>query len=181
MGRTFPTDREEKRQVLLAAVERVQDTLLARADEAEANATLPLATVQALDDAGLFALKLPAVLGGAEADLVTQLEVLEAVTYIDTSAGWCTLIGAAAIASPGAFLADEAIAQIFVDGQVPRAARTFMPSGQAVPVAGGYRVSGRWAFASGIRHAQWVSAAARVIGEENARPVLRMMVMPVPA
>ena len=114
MGRTFPTDREEKRHVLLEAIERVRDTLLAGADEAEANATLPLATVQSLDDAGLLALKLPAVLGGAEADLVTQLEVLEAVTYIDTSAGWCTLIGAAAIASPGAFLADEAIAQIFV-------------------------------------------------------------------
>jgi alkylation response protein AidB-like acyl-CoA dehydrogenase len=179
MGRTFPTDREAKRQVLLAAVERVRDTLLAGADAAEANATLPPATVQALDEAGLLALKLPAVLGGAEADLVTQLEVLEAVTYIDTSAGWCTLIGAAAIAGPGAFLADEAIAQIFVDGQVPRAAGTFMPSGQAVPVEGGYRVSGRWAFASGIRHAQWVSATTRVIGEGAAAPALRRMVMPV--
>ena len=163
MGRTFPTDREEKRQVLLEAVERVRDTLRAGADEAEANATLPPATVQALDDAGLLALKLPAVLGGAEADLVTQLEVLEAVTYIDTSAGWCTLIGAAAIASLGAFLADEAMAQIFVDGQVPRAAGAFMPSGQAVPVEGGYQVSGRWAFASGIRHASWVSGTAWVV------------------
>ena len=116
MGWQFPTGREEKRQVLLAAVERVRDTLLAGADEAEANATLPLTTVQALDDAGLLALKLPAALGGAEADLVTQLEVLEAVTYIDTSAGWCILIGAAAIASPGAFLVDEAIAQSFAGG-----------------------------------------------------------------
>jgi indole-3-acetate monooxygenase len=173
MGRPFPTDREEKRQVLLEAVERVRDTLRAGADDAEANATLPPATVQALDDAGLLALKLPAVLGGAEADLVTQLEVLEAVTYIDTSAGWCTLIGAAAIASLGAFLGDEAMAQIFGDGQVPRAAGAFMPSGQAVPVAGGYRVSGRWAFASGIRHAQWVSATARVVGESAAAPALR--------
>jgi hypothetical protein len=37
----FPTDREKKRQVLLEAVARVRDTLLAGADEAEANATLP--------------------------------------------------------------------------------------------------------------------------------------------
>jgi indole-3-acetate monooxygenase len=107
------------------------------------------------------------------------LEVLEAVTYIDTSAGWCTLIGAAAIASLGAFLADEAMAQIFVDGQVPRAAGTFMPSGQAVPVEGGYRVSGRWAFASGIRHAQWVSATTRVVGDGAAAPTLRRVVIPV--
>lgn len=181
MDRKFPTDREEKRQVLLAAVERVRDTLLAGADEAEANATLPPATVQALDDAGLLALKLPAVLGGAEADLVTQLEILEEVTYLDTSAGWCTLIGAAAIAGPGAFLAEKAVAQIFAGGQVPRAAGAFMPSGKAVPVAGGYRVSGRWAFASGIRHAQWVSATARVVSDGAAAPALRRMVMPVAA
>ena len=98
MGQTFPTGREEKRQALLAAVEGVRDTLVAGANEAEANATLPPTTVQALDDAGLFAMKLPAVLGGAEADLVTQLEILEAVSYIDTSAGWCLLIGASAVA-----------------------------------------------------------------------------------
>jgi alkylation response protein AidB-like acyl-CoA dehydrogenase len=153
MSQTFPTGREEKRTALLAAVESVRETVVAGADAAEAQATLPQATVQALDDAGLFALKLPAVLGGAEADLVTQLEVLEALSYIDASAGWCTLIGAAAIAGPGAFLMEEAIAQIFAHGHVPRAAGTFMPSGHAVPVDGGYRVSGRWAFASGIRHA----------------------------
>src|SRR6516164_7139457 len=104
MGQKFPTNREEKRQALLAAVEDVRDILVAGADEAEVNATLPLTTVQALDDAGLFAMKLPAVLGGAEADLVTQLEILEAVSYIDTSAGWCLLIGASAVAGLGAFL-----------------------------------------------------------------------------
>jgi indole-3-acetate monooxygenase len=177
----FPTDCDEKRQVLLKAVEQVRGTLQAGADAAEANATLPQATVQALDDAGLFALKLPAVLGGAEADLVTQLEVLEAISYIDTSAGWCTLIGAAAIASPGAFLGNEAIAQMFTGGQVPRAAGAFMPSGRAVPVDGGYRVSGRWAFASGIQHAQWVSATVRVIQDSAATPALRRVVVPVAA
>ena len=181
MGQKFPTDREEKRKFLLKAVEGVRDTLLAGAAEAEATATLPPATVQALDNAGLLALKLPAVLGGAEADMVTQLEVLEALTYIDTSAGWCTLIGAASIALPAAFLGDEAVAQMFAGGRVPRAAGILMPGGRAVPVDGGYRVSGRWAFASGIRHAQWVSAAARVIPEGNAAPALRLMVMPVPA
>ena len=130
MVHTFPTERDAKRQALLAAVEGVRETLMAGADEAEANATLPPATVQALDDAGLFALKLPAVLGGAEADLVTQLEVLEAVSYIDTSAGWCTLIGAAAIAGPGAFLADEAVAKFL------RVARCHGLLGPLCPAAG---------------------------------------------
>jgi indole-3-acetate monooxygenase len=181
MSQTFPTGREEKRQVLLAAVECVRHTLVAGADEAEASATLPPTTVQALDDAGLFALKLPAVLGGAEADLVTQLEILEAVSYIDTSAGWCLLIGASAVAGLGAFLANEALPQVFGGRQVPRAAGAFMPSGQAIPVDGGYRVSGRWAFASGIRHAQWVTATAHVVRAGATAPELRRVVMPVTA
>jgi alkylation response protein AidB-like acyl-CoA dehydrogenase len=181
MSQTFPTGREEKRQVLLAAVESVRDILVAGANEAEAHATLPLTTVQALDDAGLLAMKLPAVLGGAEADLVTQLEILEAVSYIDTSAGWCLLIGASAVAGLGAFLVDEALPQVFEGGHVPRAAGAFMPSGQAVPVDGGYRVSGRWAFASGIRHAQWVSATAHVVRAGATAPALRRVVMPVTA
>jgi indole-3-acetate monooxygenase len=181
MNQTFPTGREEKRTALLAAVASVRETVVAGAEAAEAQATLPQATVQALDAAGLFALKLPAVLGGAEADLVTQLEVLEALSYMDASAGWCTLIGAAAIAGAGAFLLEEAIAQIFAHGHVPRAAGTFMPSGHAVPVDGGYRVSGRWAFASGIRHAHWVTATARVVRAGATAPGLCRVVVPVTA
>ena len=50
-----------------------------------------------------------------------------------------------------------------------------MPSGQAIPVDGGYRVSGRWAFASGIRHAQWVTATAHVVraGRHGTRATSR--------
>ena len=157
----FPTDREEKRAVLLKAVDEVRGVLEAGADEAESLRTLPISTVNALYDSGLLWLKLPAELGGAEADLVTQLEVLEAVSNIDTSAGWCTMIGASACSFPGAFLPEEALAKVYSDGRPPRAAGVFMPGGTANPVEGGYRVTGRWAFASGIRHAQWVSASAK--------------------
>ena len=40
-----------------------------------------------------------------------------------------------------------------------------MLSGHAVSVEGGYRVSGRWSFACGIRHSQWLSAGALVVDE----------------
>lgn len=138
---------------------------------AEAAATLPLATVDALDEAGLLALKLPEVLGGAEADPVTQFEIIEAMANIDASTAWCMMVGATSLALPGAFLPDDAIAQMFEDSRPPRAAGVFMPTGQAIRVAGGYRVNGRWAFASGIRHSQWILASARRFGggEENLR------------
>ncbi|HEY7467091.1 MAG TPA: acyl-CoA dehydrogenase family protein, partial [Dehalococcoidia bacterium] len=68
--RAYPTDRESLRRVLLDAVETVREAAEAGADEAERIGRLPDAVVKALDDSGLFALKLPAELGGAEADPV---------------------------------------------------------------------------------------------------------------
>ena len=168
--KAFPVDREEKRRVLMDAVDSVRDVLEAGAQEGEETATLPQASVDALYDSGLLRLKLPHVLGGAEADLVTQLDVLEAVCEIDASAGWCLMIGAASLGGVGAFLADDAIEEIFASGEPPRTAGVFAPFGKAVPVDGGYLLNGRWSFASGIRHSDWISAGARVVPEEPASP-----------
>ena len=156
MKQQFPTDRVEKRQALLEAVDRVRDVLAAHADEAEALRTLPQAAVAALRESGLLALMLPTVLGGAEADPVTQTEVMEAVSAIDPSTGWSFAIGASALGLC-AFLPGAAIERMFPDGHIPTLAAVIMP-GRAVPVDGGYRVTGRWSWASGIRHAEWVLA-----------------------
>ena len=166
----FPTDRKEKRRALMQAVEDVRQTLEANAQEGEGTATLPKASADALYESGLLRLKLPHVLGGAEADLVTQLDVLEAVSAIEPSAGWCLMIGAASLGGVGAFLEGDAIDEIFVNGNPPRTAGVFAPFGTAVPIDGGYLLSGRWSFASGIRHSQWISAGARVVTGEPGYP-----------
>jgi alkylation response protein AidB-like acyl-CoA dehydrogenase len=178
----FPSGHEEKRAALLAAVEGVRETVTSHADEAEAMATLPPATVDALITSGLLTLKLPTVLGGAEADPVTQVEVIEALSAMEPSAGWCTMIGATGIGLPAAFLAEAAVAQIFAGGHIPTAAIVAMPTGQAIPMDdGAYRVSGRWAFVSGVRHAQWITAGVRVIRAGDASPEQRMMSFPAAA
>ncbi len=179
MSQRFPTEREEKRQALLQAVVRVRDTLAADADKAEALRTLPEASVAALRESGLFTLKLPAVLGGAEADPVTQLEVIEAVSYIDPSAGWCLFIGAGGL-SLCAFYPEEAITQLFDGGRVPTIAGAIMP-GTAVRQDGGYRVTGRWSWASGIRHAEWVGAHVLVDRDGGSPPESRMVIIPTTA
>ncbi len=175
MNLPFPTDRLEKRRALLQAVASVRDILAAHADEAEALRTLPPASVAALRESGLLALRLPAVLGGAEADLVTQAEVIESVSYIDPSAGWNAMIGAGSL-SLCAFLPEEAIARMFPEGRIPILAAAIMP-GRAVPVAGGYRVTGRWAWASGIRYADWLGAHVLVEQERGMPPESRMMML----
>ena len=175
---SFPIDREEKRRLLMGAVESVRPVLQAHARESEDQATLARASVDALYDSGLLRLKLPQVLGGAEADPLTQLDVLEAVSYIDPSAGWCLMIGAASLGMLGAFLPDEALEEVFEGGVPPLSAGVFAPSGTATPVDGGYLVSGRWSFGSGVLHSQWVSAGARVVTEEAGHPRQVRITMP---
>ena len=177
MNPEFPADRQQKQKMLLAAVESIRETLTACTDQAEAISTLPIPAVEAIYDAGLFSLKLPAVLGGAEADPITQTEVIEAMARIDSSAAWCMMIGATSIGSMGAFLSDEAIDQIFFSGGVPKAAGVGDPSGSAEAVDGGYIVTGQWSFGSGIRHSDWVSGGVRVAIDGAEPPELRRVVM----
>ena len=174
----FPTDTVEKRRVLMDAVENVRPILESGAAESEEIGTLPAASVDALYNSGLFRLKLPHVLGGAEADPITQLDVLEAVSRIDPSSGWCLMIGAASLGSLGAFLPDDSIEEIFAGGRPPKVAGAAAPSGMATPVDGGYRLTGRWQFGSGIRHADWVSAGARVVDGFHGYPRQLRVAMP---
>ena len=72
--------------------------------------------------------------------MVTQLDVLEAVSRIDPASGWCLMIGAASLGSLAAFLPDDSIEEIFVGGKPPKTAGAAAPSATATPVDGGYRV-----------------------------------------
>jgi alkylation response protein AidB-like acyl-CoA dehydrogenase len=167
----FPVDGAEKRLALLQAVANIKEILAAHADESETLRTLHPASVAALTDSGLFALKGPAELGGVEADPITQLEVIEATSYIDPSAGWCLSICNGGASLLGSCLPQAAIDVIYALDRSPRFAGSFTP-GNAVAVSGGYRLSGRWPWASGIRHADWV-AAMTVVGPDGSSPRTR--------
>ena len=78
MVKEFPKDRDAKRTFLLEQVERIGATLRASGANSEELGTLAPEAVAALRDAGMFRLKLPAAVGGAEADPVTEMMVLEA-------------------------------------------------------------------------------------------------------
>ena len=51
-----------------------------------------------------------------------------------------------------------------------------MPIGKTEIVDGGYLLSGRWPFASGVRHSEWIGAGAIVV--RDGTPERRMMVFP---
>src|SRR5262249_15793899 len=66
--------------------------------------------------------------------------------------------------------------RIFAEG-VPPMAGMIAPKGEAEPVGGGYRVTGRWAFGSGIHHADWIIAGAFLPGQPSPAGI-RMVLLP---
>src|SRR5215470_6027459 len=184
-GRTmtiaFPSERAAKRKFLLEAIEGISGTLRASGPRSEEAGTLAPEAVEALARTGMFRLKLAAEMGGAEADPVTEMLVLEALAYNDLTSGWCTMVGATAIASLGTFLPQSGLEKVFKNGNIPTAAISFFPAGRAVRAGNGYRVNGRWRFNSGIRHAEWVLGGTVVEGteaENGGRPIVMFSAFP---
>jgi len=167
-----------QRETLLAQVERIAPILQASGAKSEELATLAPEAVAALRDAGLFRLKLPAVMGGAEADPITEMMVLESIAYHDFTSGWCTMVGATAVASLGAFLPQAGLDRVFANGNIPTASISFFPAGRAIRKDRGYELSGRWRFNSGISHAEWVVAGAVVEGAEHGKPPVIFTAIP---
>jgi alkylation response protein AidB-like acyl-CoA dehydrogenase len=156
----------DTRSELMNAVDRVEAVVLAHANQAQDLGTLAEPAWQALHDHGLFRLKAPRDAGGHEADPVTQIEVFERVASIDSSAGWTLFVGAGNVAMLSGWLPDEGLADVLVDGRLPRVASGIVPSGTAVPTSDGYVLNGRWQFGSGSGHAEWLSGNAFVQGAE---------------
>ncbi|MBV9785520.1 MAG: acyl-CoA dehydrogenase family protein [Acidisphaera sp.] len=138
----------------------------AAADRIEAAREIPPDIIDALHAAGMFRLLLPRSAGGAEVDPPTYVQVIEVIAGADASTAWC--IGQASGCSmSAAYLAAEATHEVF--GRDPRAVLAWGAGavGQTVAVDGGWRVTGRWQFASGSRHATWLGGHCKVIDRDG--------------
>jgi alkylation response protein AidB-like acyl-CoA dehydrogenase len=111
------------------------------------------------------------------------MRVIEEISRADGSAGWTLMIGA----STGMILASlpEHVSRELMNGDPDTiGAGSLAPAGKAVPVEGGYRVSGRWPFTSGCRHAKFYINGCIVFDGERPRmsanglPVALLAVLP---
>jgi alkylation response protein AidB-like acyl-CoA dehydrogenase len=140
----------------------------------ESERRLPTEAVAALVDAGAFKLLVPKDLGGADAHPRTVVAVIEEIARADGSAGWCTMIGATS--GLMSRFVDEATARSVYSARGAITCGVFAPLGRATREAGGYRVRGRWPFASGCQHASHRMGGAIVAGDPplpNGAPDVR--------
>ena len=144
------------------AARRLAPTAAELAPAAERDRQLAEPLVSALADAGLFRLCVPAAAGGLEAHPGTLVAAVRALAAGDAAAGWCVAIAATSGLVAG-YLPEEAAREIYAEPGT-LVAGVFAPKGRAIPEAGGFRVSGRWPFASGCRHAGWLMGGCVVEG-----------------
>jgi alkylation response protein AidB-like acyl-CoA dehydrogenase len=127
---------------------------------------LPEPLFAAIVDAGLLRLWLPKSLGGPELSALDFMLVVEAAAALDGSVGWIIGNGGGMSRTAG-YVAREVAAVWFADPRAFIVAATGA-IGDAVPVSGGYRISGRWPFGSGIHHATIVMGLCRVADGRSA-------------
>ena len=139
---------------LIEAAAELGPTITALRDEIERERRLPPGLVETLRKLGFFSLWLARDFGGMELSLADFVRVIEALSQYDGSVGWCTS-NAGTYGFFSGFLPEPVARRIFVNDKAAIAGN-LGPIGRAVVVDGGYRVTGRWAYGSGINHSEWI-------------------------
>ncbi len=138
------------------------EKVAANADQIDIDRQIPTELTNELADKGFFRLLLPKSLGGAQLAHSDFLKILEIFAAEDGSTAWC--INQNNVFSTNSLRMPQGIAEeIYAEA---RAVVTNGPpdsSARAVPCDGGYKLSGRWNFSSGITHASWIAALAPVL------------------
>ena len=162
----------------LVDVARSLEPLIREHAEALEEGRFPPPLVDALHEAGVFRAMLPHELAGLEAEPVEWLRLIEELSRINASVGWNAFIQSGI----GLTFLDPETFERFRErggGRLILAMNLGRMAGKAVRVEGGYRVSGRWPFASGSPFATWLGGMSMVCDEDGS-PVLRANGLPQP-
>jgi alkylation response protein AidB-like acyl-CoA dehydrogenase len=154
------------------------------ADEIERRGRITEPLLDELHKARLFRMLYPLSVDGDEVEPAVYVEAVGELARHDGSVGWCVSIAnSTGLFAP--YLDPAAARAVFGD---PRATCAWGPPNdcRGVAVPGGYRVTGRWDFASGCRHASWMGAHGTVVEPDGSlrlnnfgRPTMRTWLFPV--
>ncbi len=152
---------------VMQGIQELLPAIRKRRDEIEKGRRMPRDLVDQIRKTGVFALGVPRAVGGQEASPFDLMRSVEAIAQADGSAGWCTMIGCSGNLAAG-YMPESGARAVFTDPTAPTAGIA-APTGAATRVDGGVRVSGRWSYASGITHCDWVFAGCLVMNGGQPR------------
>ncbi|MFJ7218057.1 acyl-CoA dehydrogenase family protein [Amycolatopsis sp. NPDC098790] len=171
----LPVRAPETASEILARAQALAPVLRDRAEEIERARRLPADVVDLLRGTGVFRMGFSRAHGGPELTSIEQTEVIEALAYGDAGTAWCAMIGS----DTGLYASflDHAVAEEMFPSLDMATAGLLFPNGRAEIVPGGYRLTGRWQFGSGVTHADWVVSGAFLYrdGEPEHDSILLMV------
>ncbi len=171
-------------QEILTAVRRMAPLVSSLASQMESSRDIPAPVLAEMHELGVFRMITPASHGGLELSLADCCSVLAELAKLDGAVGWCAMVGAMAPLVLG-MLPPDVYDEIYAFGPNVMVARSAAPGGRAEILDGTYRVEGRWPFASGCLHAQWLFGFC--VPAKNGEPLpeiapgapsLRIVVLP---
>jgi 3-hydroxy-9,10-secoandrosta-1,3,5(10)-triene-9,17-dione monooxygenase len=151
----------------LTAIDALLPELRARAGEVEQRGMVPDDIIHALTAAGVFRALQPRQWGGLELDFAPYYEGMIRLASACASTGWvASVVGI----HPwhAALFAPEAQREVWADNPDARMSTSLAPVGQVERVAGGFRLSGKWPFSSGVDHCEWAVLAGNAPGDGGA-------------
>ncbi len=157
-------------EAVLQAVKDLVREIERRAAETETGRRLSAELLGQLKAAGVFRMFVPESHGGMGLDLLSGMAVLETLARADGATGWTCMIG-----SEGphlfALLPPAEFDNIYAAGPDVILGGGFNPQGQARVEGDGFRVTGRWGFASGSEHCDWLFGNCVVLeADGSVRP-----------
>ena len=164
---------------ILANARALAPAIAERSQEIEALRRLPADLVAELRAAGFFRMGRSRAKGGPQMTLAQHLEVIEVLARADPSVGWCVKIGTDS-GLLAEFLPPPASARLLPGPDMITAGQFTTGHGKLEPVDGGYVLSGRFPFGSGVTHADVVMSGGVITREgqlvfgENGLPEGRL-------
>jgi alkylation response protein AidB-like acyl-CoA dehydrogenase len=164
---------------IVARAEALVADVRARAQEGEDLRRLPDATMADVEASDLLRAMVPRRWGGHGLGLRTVCELTRVLAQGCASTAWVVGFLVEHNWQLARFPA-EVQEEIFGAQPVVRAPAQLQPAGTLEPVAGGYRLSGRWEFCSGVMHSEWTILAAMATGRQPGdRPAARILIAPL--
>ena len=163
---SLPADIDAQPVVREAAA--LQPVIRTYREEIEREQRLPTALVEQMRAAGFYRLVIPRALGGLQVDPLTYLRVVELLAEGAGSVGWNLANNSIGqLVTLG--LPDAGVEEIHAHGPATIAGTAVQGGGRAVPVEGGYRVSGRWSFGSGCQESSWMLGSFQILDDGQPR------------
>jgi alkylation response protein AidB-like acyl-CoA dehydrogenase len=163
---------------LVRRAAKLRPLLEQNAEQPESLRRLPDANVAALKEAGVCRLMVPKRFGGHQTSVRTYIEVMAELGRGCGSTSWvASLINVCAWLA--ALFPERAQQDVWGTNPDAWTAGSLAPHGSAVPVSGGWRVTGRWPWASGCLHAQWAACGIHMNDESGQTVNFGLSLMPM--